>query len=93
MFDFLKFFKSDKEPSSANIAADRLKLVLVHDRSNCSPDVLEKVRESFLKSLSGIIDIDEENLDIRITNDFDDETGKPALVANIPIKNIKREKK
>ena len=35
MFDLFGFLSS--KPTSKNIAKDRLKLVLVHDRTNCSP--------------------------------------------------------
>lgn len=89
MFDFLKFLKgSDKD--SKDVAKDRLKLVLVHDRNNCSPEFLEQVKEDLLRAIKSYMDIDEEHLDIQITKTVDDKSGKPALVANIPIKNMKR---
>lgn len=87
MFDILNFFK--KEESSKNVAKDRLKLVLVHDRANCSPEFLEMIKGDILNSIKQYIDYDDENLDIKIEQTTD-ENGKPALVANIPIKNMKR---
>ncbi|MCK8060674.1 MULTISPECIES: cell division topological specificity factor MinE [unclassified Fusibacter] len=89
MFDFFKFFKGT-EKESREVARDRLKLVLVHDRSNCSPEFLEMVKEDIMKVLLSYMDVDEEHLDIKITKTMDDQTGKPALIANIPIKNMKR---
>jgi cell division topological specificity factor len=86
MFDLLKFLS--KEDSSKNVAKERLKLVLVHDRANCSPDFLEEVKEDLLQALKGHIDIDEKGLDIKITEA--EENGRPALIASIPIKNMKR---
>ncbi len=86
MFDLLKFLS--KEDSSKNVAKERLKLVLVHDRANCSPDFLEEVKEDLLKALKGHIDFDENGLDIKITEA--EENGRPALIASIPIKNMKR---
>lgn len=90
MFDFLKFLTSKE--SSKDVAKDRLKLVLVHDRANCSPEFLERVKEDLLRAIKEYMDIDEELLDIKITKTIDDKTGRPALVANIPIKNMKRGK-
>lgn len=88
MFDLLKFLS--REDSSKNVAKERLKLVLVHDRSNCSPELLETVKEDLLRALSGYIEFDEDDLDIRITRTADTNDGRPALVANIPIKSMKR---
>ena len=73
MFDFFKFFKSE-DVSSKDVAKDRLKLVLVHDRANCSPEFLEKVKNDLLNSIREYMDIDEEHLDIKITKTVDDKT-------------------
>ena len=43
LFDLFGFLKK-KEPSSGTVAKDRLKLVLVHDRVNCSSQVLEMLK-------------------------------------------------
>ena len=88
MLDLLKFLS--KENSSKNVAKERLKLVLVHDRSNCSPEFLERVKGNLLDAISEYMVIDEENLEIKITRTHQDEGGQPALIANIPIKSMKR---
>jgi len=88
MFDLLKFLS--KEDSSKNVAKERLKLVLVHDRSNCSPEFLEQIKGNLLAAISEYMVIDEENLDIQITQTNLDDSGRPALIANIPIKSMKR---
>ncbi len=87
MFDFMKFL--GKEKSSKNVAKDRLKFVLVHDRANCSPEFLEKLKLNLLETISEYMEIDEENLQVNISQTTTDD-GQPALVANIPIKNMKR---
>lgn len=87
MFDLFKFLSKDN--SSKNVATERLKLVLVHDRSNCSPEFLEMVKNDIMRTISEYIDIDEEGLDIKITQTAG-EDGKPSLVANIPIKSMRR---
>lgn len=88
--DFLKFFNKDTGPSK-NVAKERLKLVLVHDRTNCSPHFLDMVKDDIIKVISDYVEIDESGLDVKLTKtkrDID-ETMMPALVANIPIKKMK----
>lgn len=88
MFDLFKFL--GREQSSKNVAKDRLKLVLVHDRTNCSPELLELVKGDLLDALSSYIEIDEIGFEIKITKTQEGPDGKPALIASIPIKNMKR---
>jgi len=88
MFDLRKFFS--KQPKSSDVAKDRLKLVLVHDRANCSPELLEMIRGEILEVLEKYVNIDSSKLDIRISNHEKDFEGKPALIANIPITSMKR---
>ena len=45
LFDFFGSFFKKKEQSSGSVAKDRLKLVLVHDRVNCSSQVLEMLKD------------------------------------------------
>lgn len=90
MFEFIsKFFKAS-ETESKDVAKDRLKLVLVHDRNNCSPAFLESIKNDIIEVIKKHMEVDEEELQIEITSSVDDKTGKPALVANIPIKNMTR---
>ncbi len=85
---FNKIFS--KQQKSKDIASERLKLVLVHDRTNCSPEFLEMIREEILQVLEKYVNIDKSMLDIRISNKEKEFDGKPALIANIPIKSMKR---
>lgn len=84
-----RFFGKKKEKSGA-AAKDRLQFVLVHDRSNCDPHLLELIRGEILQVLSKYVDIDEQTLDIRISENEKDFSGKPALIANIPIIKMRR---
>ncbi|QUH26065.1 cell division topological specificity factor MinE [Serpentinicella alkaliphila] len=91
--DIFKLFSSPKSSGSgtSNVAKERLKLVLVHDRTNCSPHFLDMVKDDILKVISDYMEIDEAGLEIKLTKtkrDYDDATI-PALVANIPIKKMK----
>ncbi len=89
MLDVFKFF-GKSEGTSKEVAKDRLKLVLVHDRTNCSANFLEMVKGDLLNVISDYMEIDEDGLDIRITKTKrTDDKVMPALVANIPIKKMK----
>ena len=45
--DFFSFFRKKQTPPSGSVAKDRLKLVLVHDRVNCSSQVLEMLKNGY----------------------------------------------
>ena len=89
---FMDFFK---KKSSGDVAKDRLKLVLVSDRANCSPELMEQIKNDIINVISKYIEIDAEGLDIKITQtESDGDNGSvPALYANIPIKDLKNGKK
>lgn len=90
--DFLKIFGKGKEKSK-NVAKERLKLVLVHDRSDLSPKLLDMIKSDITRIISEYVDIDEEGLDIKLTRMKKDGDISPvsALVANIPIIKVKDE--
>lgn len=79
-----------KKSSSKDVAKDRLKLVLIHDRANCSTQVLEMLKTDIIRVISNYMEIDEEELDIQITKAESGEKGSsvPMLYANIPIKSM-----
>lgn len=90
MFDnILKLFK--KEENSKNLAKERLKLVLIHDKANVSPQFLDMVKGEIIKVIKQYMEIDEDSLDIQLTKTKSDAGDRivPALVANIPILNVK----
>ena len=43
---FMDFFK---KKNSGNVAKDRLKLLLISDRADCSPDVMENIKNDIIK--------------------------------------------
>lgn len=84
-----------KKKSSGNVAKDRLKLVLVSDRANCSPEIMEQIKNDIINVISKYVEIDADGLDIKITQtESEGNNGTvPALYANIPIKDLKTSKK
>lgn len=86
--DFLnKFFAKNK---SKDVAKDRLKLVLMGDRG-VSPELLDKIKSEIMAVLTKYMDINDDELDIKMTKtENEDGTAMvPALIANIPIKNMR----
>jgi len=90
MMDLLKLLGFKKE-TPGKVAKERLKLVLIHDRSNVSPQFLEMVKSEIIRVIQNYMEIDEDALEIKLTktNSEDGERVVPALVANIPIKGMK----
>lgn len=89
LLDLSKIFGRSK--ASKDVAKERLKLVLIHDRANVSPQFLEMVKGEIIKVITNYMDIDESALDIQLTRtkSEDGDGVVPALIANIPIKNVK----
>ena len=85
---FDSFFK---KKNSADEARDRLKLLLASDRSNCSPETMELIKNDIIKVISKYMEIDPQGLDIQITQNDEEHSG-PALFANIPIREMKKKK-
>lgn len=75
-----------KESSSKEIAKERLRLVLVHDRASVSPQFLETLKDALVRVISDYMEIDEANMDVNLTSS----EHSVALVANIPIRRMKR---
>ena len=80
-----------RKKNSGEMAKDRLKLLLVSDRANCSPEVMEKIKNDIIQVISKYMEIDAEGLDIQITQtESENNNGTvPAIYANIPIKDLK----
>ena len=99
MFEgLMKFFKKmgkkeEKTPNSKVAAKERLHLVLMQDRANVSADFLELMKQEIIEVIKKYIEVDENSIDVRLTNKENDDgtNGAPALYANIPIINIKNE--
>ena len=78
----------NKEEKSKDVAKDRLKLVLIHDRAMLSSGMLEQMRDDIIAVISKYVEIDKESLNIEIAENPDN-TRRTTLVANIPLKQKK----
>lgn len=84
------FFKNiNSKPTPKEVARDRLKLILIHDRGEIAPDTIEKIRSEILDVISKYIDIQADNVEISVSRANDDGENSSSLVANIPIKSIR----
>ena len=85
------FFKNiGNKPTPKEVAKDRLKLILIHDRGEIAPEVIDKIKEEILGVISKYIDIEVDDVEISVSKSGDDESvNASSLIANIPIKNVR----
>ena len=80
-----------RRKSSREIAKDRLKILLISDRVNCSPEMMEMIKNDIAKVISKYMKIDTESMEIQITKtSIKGRTKNPTLYANIPILDLKQ---
>ncbi len=81
-----------KRKSSKEIAKDRLKILLISDRVNCSAETLEMIKHDITKVISKYMKIDADSMEIQISKTGSREKGNlnPVLNANIPILDMNK---
>jgi cell division topological specificity factor len=77
-----------REPTSRQIARERLQLVLVHDRTKISPQLLQTLKDEIIAVISRHVDIDREGVEVNFTQS----RRQSRLVANIPLQSSRRRK-
>ena len=75
-----------QKPRSANQAKERLKLVLIHDRTDLTPGQVENLKNELLQVISKYIEIDPHDVNITMMQ----EGREQRLVADIPLKAPQR---
>ena len=71
-----------RQPASAKTARERLQLVLAHDRSDLSPELLDQMRREIFEVVAKYVEIDLDEGEVSLET----EDRMTALVANLPIK-------
>lgn len=89
MFDAVMKSVNRNRKTSKEIAKDRLKIVLIHDRANISPEIMQAIKNDIIEVISHYVDIDKQEMEITLENDSE----YVALLANIPITRIKNIRK
>ncbi|HEY61211.1 MAG: cell division topological specificity factor MinE [Anaerolineales bacterium] len=79
-----RLFKNN--PRSGKVAKERLQMVLIHDRTNFTNNMLELLKDDLIATISRHIDIDPSSVKIEMNS-----TGRQQrLIADIPLKQSKR---
>ena len=86
MFELINRLFSKENSGSKDIAKERLRLVLVHDRVNVLPQFMEVLKDDMIKVISNYMDINEKDMEVNLTSS----NSSVALVANIPVNRMKR---
>ena len=82
------FDADDASNSGRSSAYNRLRLVLMHDRTQLEPHVIEAMRDELVTVISKYIEIDKQDIELNL--ETDPETNQVALMASIPVK-LKRD--
>ncbi|MEM5790407.1 MAG: cell division topological specificity factor MinE [Syntrophobacteraceae bacterium] len=84
MLSILRRLFGDRQ--SGQVARKRMQFVLMHDRMDITPDILEAVKNDILKVLSRYMEIEDNSLKVDL------EQGKDfmALISNVQVKRVYR---
>ncbi len=75
------FFQRSAQPTSREAAKQRLQLVLVHDRNQIEPGMLEVIKDEIIAVISKHIEIDRAGVQVNFT----ESERESKLVADIPL--------
>ncbi len=76
----------NREPKSAQQAKERLKLVLIHDRTDLTPSELDAMKDELIEVISRHVEIDPNAVRIDMTQ----EGREQRLIADIPLRSVRR---
>jgi len=87
----LGFFRQtdaeQQQESSKDTACNRLRVVLMQDRTNLTPELLERMRGELVELLSKYLEMDKEALELNLEQDGE----QVALMLSIPVIRAKDE--
>jgi cell division topological specificity factor len=75
-----------KDKKSAGQAKERLKLVLIHDRTDLAPGQLEQLKDELIQVISRYVQIDPNAVKIEMSQ----EGREQRLIADIPLRAKER---
>jgi cell division topological specificity factor len=83
--DSLNRLFSHQKTKSKNVAKNRLRQVLVHDRVNLPPGKMNRLRDDLAQVISKYVEIDQDRMNIALT---DTTNRQSCLTAQVPIVGI-----
>lgn len=86
--NFLDRLLGRDKSGSGEIAKQRLQLVLVQDRTNISPQLMQVLKDELIAVISKHIEIDEASMQIS----FSEGRQQRRLVADIPVVGVRRQR-
>ncbi|MBQ9365433.1 MAG: cell division topological specificity factor MinE [Schwartzia sp.] len=86
MLEALKKIFGGSSAKSSDLAHQRLKFVLLNDRTNISPEIMENIKNDIIQVISKYMEINQNAMEVSLENDSD----SVALVASIPVSSVKQ---
>ncbi len=77
-----------RDRKSANAAKERLKLVLIHDRTDLAPGQLDSLKDELIQVISRYVQIDPAAVKIEMSQ----EGREQRLIADIPLRTSARKR-
>jgi len=84
--EFLRKLFGRPRPTSAQMAKERLQMVLTYDRVKFTPQLMDMLRGEIIGAISKHLEIDEAGIEITITKG----PRYDKLMANIPVKRSRQ---
>ena len=84
MFDAIRRFLGERR--SGEVARKRMQVVLMHDRLDLTPDILDALKNEIFQVLSRYMEIDRNTIRV----DLEHEKGCTALISNVQVKRVYR---
>ncbi|WP_333651790.1 cell division topological specificity factor MinE [Lacrimispora sp.] len=86
----MSLFPVFRKKNSGEIARNRLKLLLVADKADCSPEIMQMIKDDMVRVVSRYLNIDSDRIEIQMKKQKQEDCERftPVLYANIPIRDI-----
>ena len=84
---FFRQTEVQETESAKETACNRLRVVLMQDRTNLTPELMERMRKELVELLSKYVEMDKEALELNLEQDGD----QVALMLSIPVIRAKDE--
>lgn len=84
---FFRQTEQEEVESAKDTACNRLRVVLMQDRTNLTPELMDRMRKELVELLSKYVEMDKEALDLSLEQDGE----QVALMLSIPVIRAKDE--